>query len=139
MLPDRRVHTTLPVSDLDRTRRFYENTLGFKPIEGNPAAILYRAGEGTVFAITRSSGKAAGTHTQMGFTVQDIAGGGGRPQGSRGRIRGVRHSGPQDGGQRGRDGRGARRLVQGSRRQPPRSDPVRLSPSAVMVARVRPS
>ena len=66
MLPDRRVHTTLPVSDLDRTRRFYEDTLGFKPIEGNPAAILYRAGEGTVFAITRSSGKAAGTHTQMG-------------------------------------------------------------------------
>jgi len=74
MLPDRRVHTTLPVSDLDRTRRFYEDTLGFKPIEENPAAILYRAGEGTVFAITRSSGKAAGTHTQMGFTVQDIAG-----------------------------------------------------------------
>src|SRR5437899_7350739 len=66
MLPDRRVHTTLPVSDLDRTRRFYEDTLGFKPIEGNPAAILYRAGEGTVFAITRSSGKAAGTHTQRG-------------------------------------------------------------------------
>jgi catechol 2,3-dioxygenase-like lactoylglutathione lyase family enzyme len=72
MLPDRRAHTTLPVSDLDRARTFYEGVLGFKPMDVNPAAVIYRAGEGSVFAITRSSGKASGTHTQIGFTVTDI-------------------------------------------------------------------
>ena len=46
--------------------------LGFKPFQVNPAAVLYDAGEGTKFAVTRSSGKASGSHTQMGFTVTDI-------------------------------------------------------------------
>ena len=72
MLADHRCHTTLPVSDLDRARAFYEGTLGFTPFEENPAAALYRAGEGSVFALSRSSGKASGTHTQIGFTVFDI-------------------------------------------------------------------
>jgi catechol 2,3-dioxygenase-like lactoylglutathione lyase family enzyme len=72
MLSERRCHTTLPVTDLDKGRAFYEGVLGFKPFEVNPVAVLYDAGEGTKFAVTRSSGKAAGTHTQMGFTVTDI-------------------------------------------------------------------
>jgi catechol 2,3-dioxygenase-like lactoylglutathione lyase family enzyme len=72
MLADHRCHTTLPVSDLDRARAFYEGTLGFTPFEVNPAAVLYKAGEGTVFAVTKSSGKASGTHTQIGFTVTNI-------------------------------------------------------------------
>ena len=46
--------------------------LGFTPFEVNPVAVLYSAGEGTTFAVTRSSGKASGSHTQMGFTVTDI-------------------------------------------------------------------
>lgn len=45
-----------------------------QPFEVNPAAVLYRAGEGTVFAATRSSGKPSGSHTQLGFTVADIEG-----------------------------------------------------------------
>ena len=72
MLSERRCHTTLPVTDLDKARAFYEGALGFKPFEVNPVAVLYDAGEGTKFAVTKSSGKAAGTHTQMGFTVADI-------------------------------------------------------------------
>jgi catechol 2,3-dioxygenase-like lactoylglutathione lyase family enzyme len=72
MLSDRRAHTTLPVSDLDRARTFYEDVLGFRPMDVNPAAVIYRAGEGSVFAITRSSGKASGSHTQIGFTVTDL-------------------------------------------------------------------
>ncbi len=72
MLSERRCHTTIPVSDLDRARTFYEGVLGFTPFEVNPAAVLYEAGEGSKFAVTRSSGKASGTHTQMGFTVSDI-------------------------------------------------------------------
>ena len=72
MLTKRRCHTTIPVSDLAKARTFYEGVLGFTPYEVNPVAVLYEAGEGSKFAVTRSSGKASGTHTQMGFTVTDI-------------------------------------------------------------------
>ena len=72
MLSERRCHATLPVADLDKGRAFYEGVLGFKPFEVNPVAALYEAGEGSKFAVTKSSGKAAGTHTQLGFTVFDI-------------------------------------------------------------------
>jgi catechol 2,3-dioxygenase-like lactoylglutathione lyase family enzyme len=72
MLSTRRTHTTLPVSDLDRARAFYEGTLGFVPMRVQSSAVMYRAGEGSVFALSRSSGKPSGTHTQMGITVDDI-------------------------------------------------------------------
>jgi hypothetical protein len=35
-------------------------------------AVLYDAGGGSVFAVSRSSGKASGSHTQMAFTTTDI-------------------------------------------------------------------
>ena len=72
MLTGWRTHTTLPVSDMERARRFYEGTLGFQPQAILPGGVRYVAGEGTAFLIFPSSGKAAGTHTQMGFTVDDI-------------------------------------------------------------------
>ena len=73
MLSDCRSHTTLPVADLEGARAFYEGVLGFKPYQPNDAAVMYEAGEGSKFAVTKSSGKSAGTHTQIGFTVTDIA------------------------------------------------------------------
>ena len=73
MLSTHRCHATLPVADLDGARAFYEGVLGFTPSQANPAATMYEAGSGTKFAVTRSSGKASGTHTQMGFTVTDVA------------------------------------------------------------------
>jgi catechol 2,3-dioxygenase-like lactoylglutathione lyase family enzyme len=72
MLPGRRVHTTLPVSDLERSRRFYEGVLGFEPADVSPGGVTYASGDGTTFIVFPSSGRAAGTHTQMGFTVPDI-------------------------------------------------------------------
>ncbi|HKZ91697.1 MAG TPA: VOC family protein [Candidatus Limnocylindrales bacterium] len=72
MLPERPIHTTLPVADLGRARHFYEDVLGFTPVSVNPAAATYEAGSGTRFILFPSSGKASGTHTQMGFTVPDI-------------------------------------------------------------------
>jgi catechol 2,3-dioxygenase-like lactoylglutathione lyase family enzyme len=72
MLSAHRCHATLPVSDLEAARAFYEGVLGFTPFEATPAATLYEAGSGTKFAVTRSSGTPSGTHTQMGFTVPDI-------------------------------------------------------------------
>ena len=72
MLPDRRVHTTLPTSDPERLRTFYEATLGFVPFVERPGAILYRAGDGSLFAISKAGARPTGGHTQMAFTVPDI-------------------------------------------------------------------
>jgi catechol 2,3-dioxygenase-like lactoylglutathione lyase family enzyme len=72
MLSARRVHTTLPTPDPQRLRTFYEQVLGLVPYAERPGAVLYRVGEGSVFAISRSGSRATGGHTQMAFTVPDI-------------------------------------------------------------------
>jgi catechol 2,3-dioxygenase-like lactoylglutathione lyase family enzyme len=72
MLTERRVHTTLPVPSLEPARDFWERRLGFRPQLVLPAAIIYSAGDGSVFAISQTSARPSGTHTQMAFTVPDI-------------------------------------------------------------------
>lgn len=72
MLSERRTHTTLPTADLDKLRTWYEGVLGFKPYAIRPGAVLYKTGAGSLFAISRTSARATGAHTQMAFTVDDI-------------------------------------------------------------------
>src|SRR3954452_21875664 len=70
-LADAPVATRLPAEDLDRARRFYAEKLGLEPAEERPGGLLYRCG-GTEVALFESPGAASGTHTQMGWTVDDI-------------------------------------------------------------------
>ena len=72
MLSDHRCYATLPTANLDRLRRFYEGVLGFTPERVSPAGVYYRTGDG-LFAITRSDGRASGSHTQLAFLVPDLA------------------------------------------------------------------
>lgn len=72
MLGDRRVHAILPTRDVAALRPFYEETLGLTPLAVMQTVVLYRAGAGTIFGISRSGGTASGTHTQVAFTVPDI-------------------------------------------------------------------
>jgi catechol 2,3-dioxygenase-like lactoylglutathione lyase family enzyme len=72
MLSERRAHTTLPVKDLAAAKAFWGDRLGFRVFEENSAAILFSAGEGTLFATAVSTGRATGDHTQLGFTTPDI-------------------------------------------------------------------
>jgi catechol 2,3-dioxygenase-like lactoylglutathione lyase family enzyme len=65
-------YATIPTTDVPRLREFYEGTLGFAVKEETPAGIYLAAGDGTYFAVTRSSGRASGTHTQLGFRVRGI-------------------------------------------------------------------
>jgi catechol 2,3-dioxygenase-like lactoylglutathione lyase family enzyme len=62
----------LPAQDLERARAFYSERLGLDPIDERPGALLYACG-GQEFAIFESSGKASGDHTQLGFTVPNLA------------------------------------------------------------------
>jgi catechol 2,3-dioxygenase-like lactoylglutathione lyase family enzyme len=62
---------TLPVSDLDRGRKFYEETLGFTAGEENPGGILYRVGSSQVLVYPSEF---AGTNraTAASLEVSDI-------------------------------------------------------------------
>ena len=71
-LADQRVHAIVPTPDVERLRRFYEDVLGLAPEAERPAAVFYRVGAGTRFALSRSGGRASGTHTQMAFMVPDL-------------------------------------------------------------------
>jgi catechol 2,3-dioxygenase-like lactoylglutathione lyase family enzyme len=73
MLSSARCQTALPAADLDRARRFYEDTLGFIPIDVQPSGVRYEAAGGSRFLVFPSSGRASGSHTQIGFQVDDIA------------------------------------------------------------------
>jgi catechol 2,3-dioxygenase-like lactoylglutathione lyase family enzyme len=72
MLSGSGIHTTLPSSDLERSRRFYEHTLGFAPASVSPDAVRYGGSDGTWFVVFPSAGRGTGGHTQIGFTVPDI-------------------------------------------------------------------
>jgi catechol 2,3-dioxygenase-like lactoylglutathione lyase family enzyme len=71
MLADAQVATRLPAKDLARARRFYSEKLGLEPVEERPGGLRYRCGSG-YFALFQSAGSASGTHTQMGFEVDDL-------------------------------------------------------------------
>src|SRR5258707_260953 len=49
----------IPVSDVGRARKFYEQTLGFKPKEEYAGGVIYECGKGTVVFMYKSGG--AGT------------------------------------------------------------------------------
>ena len=72
MLADRPIHATLPAADLERAKRFYTEKLGLSQEIEAPEGIFYRCGGGTRFLVFPSGGTASGTHTQMGWTVDDI-------------------------------------------------------------------
>jgi catechol 2,3-dioxygenase-like lactoylglutathione lyase family enzyme len=74
MLSQAQVHATIPAQDLDRARSFYEDVLGLKPASVAPGGIFYELDGGSRFLLFPSTGRASGAHTQLGFTVDDIAG-----------------------------------------------------------------
>lgn len=72
MLQNYPVHPTIPASDLERARQFYAEKLGLNPESEDPGGLFYRCGEGTRFLLFTSQGQASGTHTQMGWVVDNI-------------------------------------------------------------------
>ena len=65
------VEARLPVRDLERARAWYRDKLGLEAAEEREGGLRYVFGA-TEFALFTSAGAASGTHTQMGFYVDDI-------------------------------------------------------------------
>ncbi len=71
MLANYPIHTTLPATDLERAKRFYTEKLELTPESEAPGGVFYRCGD-TRLLVFPSGGVASGTHTQLGWTVDDI-------------------------------------------------------------------
>lgn len=71
MLGATMVVTTIPVSDLDRSRAFYGETLGLTLLWENPASIRFRCGVASELSIFKRPGTAT-EHTLGHFEVTDI-------------------------------------------------------------------
>ena len=74
MLTERRVHTTLPASDMARARAWYAEKLGFEPMLDLPSGMMYEAAEGTRFVLFPSPNAGQAPQTCMGFATSDIEG-----------------------------------------------------------------
>jgi catechol 2,3-dioxygenase-like lactoylglutathione lyase family enzyme len=72
MLNGNQVTTMLPVKDMARARRFYEEQLGLKPLGLKPdGKFIYRCG-GTELALFPRPGGTKAEHTAVSFKVADI-------------------------------------------------------------------
>lgn len=65
------VVATIPVSDLERARRFYGETLGLTELWDNPASIRFRCGDVSELSVFRRPGLVT-EHTLAHFEVADI-------------------------------------------------------------------
>ncbi len=71
MLQNLQVHPTIPVNDLDRAKKFYEEKMGLKG-EESPGGIMYKCGGGTHFLLFKSAGAGQSSGTCAGWMTDDI-------------------------------------------------------------------
>jgi catechol 2,3-dioxygenase-like lactoylglutathione lyase family enzyme len=74
MLSDHRVYATIPASDIDRARRWYEEKLELKPRASEPMGLIYDLGGGTGFLLYPTSFAGQAPNTLMTFDTTDILG-----------------------------------------------------------------
>jgi catechol 2,3-dioxygenase-like lactoylglutathione lyase family enzyme len=72
MLSEYPIHAALPITDLQRAKRYYADQLGLTPESEGPDGLFYRCGGTTRFLVFSSGGTASGTHTQMTWNTPDI-------------------------------------------------------------------
>lgn len=76
MLTNSPIRPTIPVVDLDRAKRFYETTLGLKPISANndnniSGIAIFECGDGTLMELYQR-GPSKVDHTVATFEVSNI-------------------------------------------------------------------
>ena len=71
MLSKLEVHTTLPVQDLQRAKKFYADKLGLTPKSEVPAGLTYQCKDSWLLLFP-SSGVSTGQFTQAGWRTDNI-------------------------------------------------------------------
>jgi catechol 2,3-dioxygenase-like lactoylglutathione lyase family enzyme len=72
VLGDHLVFPILLSKDLDRSSRFYHDTLGLEIARRDPDRIVFRCGVGSQLVVTLSTTGTSDTQTQMAWRVPDI-------------------------------------------------------------------
>jgi catechol 2,3-dioxygenase-like lactoylglutathione lyase family enzyme len=62
----------VPVSDLPRARKFYEEQLGFRAVETNEAGVMYESGKGSRFFAYKSAGAGTSKASTAFWDVADL-------------------------------------------------------------------
>ena len=71
MLNNFPIYPTIPVTDIEKAKQFYEDVLGLKAIDRTGEGVLFEAGKDTkIYIYKRTPSKA--DHTLAGFSVEDI-------------------------------------------------------------------
>lgn len=70
MLSSSEVYPTIPVTDLNKAREFYEDKLGLKLLKESEAGDMFQVGSGMLFIYQRGPSKA--DHTLASFKVDDL-------------------------------------------------------------------
>lgn len=71
VLADKPISPTIPVTDLKRSREFYEKTLGLSVLREAAGGILFQAGKNTSLYIYKR-GPSTADHTLASFLVEDV-------------------------------------------------------------------
>ena len=72
MLSNAQTAATLAVSDIDRARKFYSDTLGFSIANDSAGGVLFRSGEGSAFFVYPSEFAGTNKATAMSINVEDL-------------------------------------------------------------------
>jgi predicted enzyme related to lactoylglutathione lyase len=72
MLNDSAVTANVPVSDLDRARHFYAETLGLTAASENPGGLVYTTTGGTSFFLYQTEYAGQAGHTIAQWHVKDV-------------------------------------------------------------------
>ena len=71
MLANSRVMAVLPVVDLERARKFYEEKLGLQAVE-TADGVLFECGQGSRLALYRRDTSTKANHTVAGWEVDNV-------------------------------------------------------------------
>ena len=71
MLSDSRVTAVLPVVDLERASKFYEEKLGLQAGEA-PGGVMFECGHGSQLALYQRDSPTKADHTAAGWEVDDV-------------------------------------------------------------------
>jgi catechol 2,3-dioxygenase-like lactoylglutathione lyase family enzyme len=73
MLSKAHCNATLPVTDLSRARRFYEQQLGLRPKTSTPGGdVLFEEPDGSSFSLYQRPTPPKSDHTQLTWEVPDV-------------------------------------------------------------------
>jgi predicted enzyme related to lactoylglutathione lyase len=73
MLKSAAIVPYIPVADVARARRFYEEKVGLKPKEEYAGGVIYECGQGSWVFMYRSAGAGTSKASQAFWAVDDVA------------------------------------------------------------------